>query len=86
MKETDDLETITGLDAGCDSPPSPPNSDDTTDERQAWHKEKERTKGLIGYNTQGMKTSDYYYTQREWDRSVGYGQVPEERRKDKGDA
>ena len=25
------------------------------------------------------KQREYYYTQREWDRTVGYGKVPDER-------
>lgn len=33
-----------------------------------------------------MKESDYTYTQREWDRVVGWGQVPEEYKKQKKDS
>ena len=44
--------------------------------------------GLTGYNTQGMKVypDSYYYTEDEWNRSVGWGTVPSERiRKKNGD-
>ena len=37
--------------------------------------------GLVGRNVHGVKTkpNDWYYTQREWDRTVGIGSVPPER-------
>ena len=63
-----------------------------TEELDGWMNEKERTSsmniGLTGYNTQGMKVypDSYYYTEDEWNRSVGWGTVPSERiRKKNGD-
>ena len=61
------------------------------DEVSGWMNEKERTHsitGLTGYNTQGMKVypDSYYYTEDEWNRSIGWGTVPSERlRKNNGD-
>ena len=61
------------------------------DEVAGWMNEKERTHsitGLTGYNTQGMKVypDSYYYTEDEWNRSIGWGTVPSERiRKKNGD-
>ena len=40
------------------------------------------TNTLIGKNVHGMASMPgYYYSQREWDRAVGYGKVPPERDK-----
>ena len=46
-----------------------------TEELKGWMNEIERT-----------HSNDWYFTQRDWDRTVGYGKVPPEReRKNNGD-
>lgn len=63
----------------------------TNDEVAGWMNEMERThsiSNLKGYNTKGMKVypKEWYFTERDWNRTVGYGSVPPERkRKNNGD-
>ena len=79
MNTTDDDKSEVEQDAGA-----VPAISTNTEEIEGWMNEKERTHGftgLTGYNTQGMKVypDEWYMTQREWDRVVGYGKVPDER-------
>ena len=77
MDKTDDDKGVDVADGSSILPTS------TNDEVNSWNTEKERITGLVGYNTQGMKIypESWYYSQREWDRTVGYGKVPAERLK-----
>ena len=76
MKETDDGEKVDVLDVG-----SIPTT--STKHPVTWAEKPERgvPGGLVGMNVHGVKTKphDWYYTQREWDRTVGIGRVPPER-------
>ena len=75
MKETDDGEKVYVLDVG-----SIPTT--STKPPETWADKPERVvPGLVGRNVHGVKTkpNDWYYTQREWDRTVGIGRVPPER-------
>ena len=73
MKDTDDDKLVDGSDAGA----VPATSTNT------WANNPERLgqKLLGGRNVHGVldKRPDWYYTQREWDRVVGIGKVPDER-------
>ena len=73
MKDTDDDKLVDGSDAGA----VPATSTNT------WADKPERLgqKLLGGRNVHGVldKRPDWYYTQREWDRVVGWGKVPDER-------
>ena len=72
MKETDDDKLVDGSDAGA----VPATSTNT------WANKPERLgQKLLGRNVHGVldKRPDWYYTQREWDRVVGIGKVPDER-------
>ena len=87
MNTTDDDKSEVEQDAGA-----VPAISTNTDEVAGWMNGKERTtsmkRGLTGYNTQGMKVypDSYYYTEDEWNRSIGWGTVPSERlRKNNGD-
>lgn len=86
MNTTDDDKSEVEQDAGA-----VPAISTNTDEVAGWMNDKERTHsftGLTGYNTQGMKVypDSYYYTEDEWNRSIGWGTVPSERlRKNNGD-
>ena len=75
MKETEDGERVGVLDVG-----SIPTT--STKPPETWADKPERVvPGLVGRNVHGVKTkpNDWYYTQREWDRTVGIGRVPPER-------
>ncbi len=75
MKETEDGERVGVLDVG-----SIPTT--STKPPETWADKPERVvPGLVGRNVHGVKTkpNDWYYTQREWDRTVGIGSVPPER-------
>jgi len=76
VKETDDGEKVDVLDVG-----SIPTT--STKHPETWAEKPERVVpgGLVGMNVHGVKTKphDWYYTQREWDRTVGIGRVPPER-------
>ena len=75
MKETEDGERVGVLDVG-----SIPTT--STKPPETWADKPERVvPGLVGRNVHGVKTkpNDWYYTQREWDRTVGMGTVPPER-------
>ena len=75
MKETEDGERVGVLDVG-----SIPTT--STKPPETWADKPERVvPGLVGRNVHGVKTkpNDWYYTQREWDRTVGIGTVPPER-------
>ena len=86
MNTTDDDKSEVEQDAGA-----VPAISTNTDEVAGWMNGKECTHsftGLTGYNTQGMKVypDSYYYTEDEWNRSIGWGTVPSERlRKNNGD-
>ena len=86
MNTTDDDKSEVEQDAGA-----VPAISTNTDEVAGWMNDKERTHsftGLTGYNTQGMKVypDSYYYTEDEWNRSIGWGTAPSERlRKNNGD-
>ena len=72
MKDTDDDKLVDGSDAGA----VPATSTNT------WADMPERLgQKLVGRNVHGVldKPPDWYYTQREWDRVVGIGKVPDER-------
>ena len=73
MKDTDDDKLVDGSDAGA----VPATSTNT------WADKPKRLgqKLLGGRNVHGVldKRPDWYYTQREWDRVVGIGKVPDER-------
>jgi len=73
VKDTDDDKLVDGSDAGA----VPATSTNT------WANNPERLgqKLLGGRNVHGVldKRPDWYYTQREWDRVVGIGKVPDER-------
>ena len=73
MKDTDDDKLVDGSDAGA----VPATSTNT------WADKPERLgqKLLGGRNVHGVldKRPDWYYTQREWDRVVGIGKVPDEK-------
>ena len=86
MKDTDDDKLVDGSDAGA-VPATSTNSremyqgifDFAKVLNQYWNEQQED-----GYNdrlSEQLKTrgDEYYYTQREWDRVVGYGKVPDER-------
>ena len=86
MKDTDDDKLVDGSDAGA-IPATSTNSrgeyqgifDFAKVLNQYWNEQQED-----GYNdrlSEQLKTrgDEYYYTQREWDRVVGYGKVPDER-------
>ena len=75
MKETEDGERVGVLAVGSipTTSPKPP---------ETWADKPERVvPGLVGRNVHGVKTkpNDWYYTQRECDRTVGMGTVPPER-------
>ena len=75
MKETEDGERVGVLDVG-----SIPTT--STKPPETWADKPERVvPGLVGRNVHGVKTkpNDWYYTQRECDRTVGMGTVPPER-------
>ena len=75
MKETEDGERVGVLDVG-----SIPTT--STKPPETWADKPERVvPGLVGRNVHGVKTkpNDWYYTQREWDRTVCIGSVPPER-------
>ena len=76
MKETDDSKKVDVLDVG-----SIPTT--STKHPETWAEKPERVVpgGLVGMNVHGVNTKphDWYYTQREWDRTVGIGRVPPER-------
>ena len=75
MKETEDGERVGVLDVG-----SIPTT--STKPPETWADKPERVvPGLVGRNVHGVKTkpNDWYYTQREWDRTVGIGRAPPER-------
>ena len=83
MDKTDDDKGVDVADGSSILPTST-----NTEEVASWMKDKERTKsiGLTGYNTQGMKVypDSWYYSQRDWERTVGWGTVPPERLKNRG--
>ena len=74
MKDTDDGKTIDGSDEGA----IPSTSTNT----ESWADKPERLgPGLGGRNVHGVqdKPKDWYYSPQEWSRSIGWGQVPDER-------
>lgn len=78
MKDTDDDKRVDGSDAGA-VPATSTNS-------------REMYQGIIEFSKSqhrywedrlsekvGTRGEEFYYTQREWDRTVGIGKVPDER-------
>jgi hypothetical protein len=92
VKDTDDDKQVDGSDAGA-VPATSTNSRQEYNGIRDFSKlmnlywkdklaenEKSESK-LIGQTVHGVKDKrpDWYYTQREWDRVVGIGKVPDER-------
>ena len=83
MKDTDDDKQVDGSDAGA-VPATSTNSRQEYDgifdfAKAINHYWKERLLENVKSGTNKDIVPEYYYTQREWDRTVGIGKVPDER-------